>query len=148
MALTDDEKYADAHAEFSKILANVTHLQGNSQTFDFTPYYHQYELVFIDGDHHFEAVKKDTQTAFNLLRDDKSVIVWHDYGYDPETIRWSVLAAIWEGTPEGKRRYLYQVANTMGAVYFPEDLPSETLTPHVMPKHYYEVNLRSVKLEH
>jgi predicted O-methyltransferase YrrM len=145
VALTGDERYADAHARFSKHLDNVTHLQGNSQTFDFTPHRHHYDMVFIDGDHHSEAVKRDTQTAFELLRDEKSVIVWHDYGYDPETIRWSVLSAIWEGTPEAKRQHLYQVANTMCAVYIPESFQTEKLTPHATPKHYYEVSLRSVE---
>lgn len=146
VALTGDETYADAHARFSKPLHNVTHLQGNSQTFDFTPHLRRYDMVFIDGDHHSEAVKKDTQTAFRLLRDEKSVIVWHDYGYDPETIRWSVLDAIWEGTPGAKRQYLYQVANTMCAVYIPESFQTGKLTPHATPKHYYEVSLRSVDL--
>ncbi len=146
VALTGDETYANDHARFSKSLHNVTHLQGNSQTFDFTPHLRRYDMVFIDGDHHSEAVKKDTQTAFRLLRDEKSVIVWHDYGYDPETIRWSVLNAIWEGTPGAKRQYLYQVANTMCAVYIPESFQTEKLTPHATPKHYYEVSLRSVDL--
>ncbi len=142
--LTDNETYADAHTMFSKNLDNVTHIQGNSQTFDFTPYKHQYDMVFIDGDHHSDAVKKDTQTAFELLRDDQSVIVWHDYGYDPETIRWSVLYAIWEGTPEEKRPYLYHVANTMCAVYIPETFPTEKLIPYTKPNHFYEVSLKSV----
>ena len=144
VALTGDPTYADAQAQFSKNLDNVTHLQGNSQTFDFTTHFHQYDMVFIDGDHHAEAVLKDTQTAFELLRNENSVIVWHDYGYDPETIRWSVLSAIWEGTPEEKRAHLYHVANTMCAVYIPEELPTEKLTPFAWPKHYYEVSLRSV----
>ena len=147
VALTNNPQYADAHAMFSQKLHNVTHLQGNSQTFDFTSHLHQYDLVFIDGDHHSEAVKKDTQTAFELLRDEKSVIVWHDYGYDPETIRWSVLKAIWEGTPVEKRPYLYQVANTMCAVYIPETFPTEKLVPHTKPKHYFEVSLKTSPLD-
>ena len=144
--LTDNERYADAHAFFSKNLDNVTHIEGNSQNFDFTPYKGQFDMVFIDGDHHSDAVKKDTQTAFELLRDEKSIIVWHDYGYDPETIRWSVLYAIWEGTPEEKRKHLYHVANTMCAVYLPGELPVGTLVPHALPEHYYEVTLKTVGL--
>lgn len=147
LTFSDDPNYADAHEMFSKNLDNVTHLHGNSQTFDFAPYHRQYDLVFIDGDHHSEAVRKDTQTAFELLRDEKSVIVWHDYGYDPETIRWSVLGAIWEGTPKEKRPYLYQVANTMCAIYIPETLPTRPLVPHIRPEHFYEVTLRSVPFE-
>lgn len=147
IALTGDARYADAHARFSRDLNNVTHLQGNSQTFDFTPHLHQYDMVFIDGDHHAEAVLKDTQTAFRLLKDEKSVIVWHDYGYDPETVRWSVLSAIWEGTPEGKRKHLYHVANTMCAVYLPEELPAGTLVPNTIPDHFFEVNLKWIGCE-
>lgn len=146
IALSGDVRYADAHAKFSRSLDNVTHLQGNSQTFDFTPYHRQCDLVFIDGDHHTDAVFKDTQTAFELLRDEKSVIVWHDYGYDPETIRWSVLSAIWEGTPEDKRKNLYQVANTMCAIYLSEELPVEKLVPYASPRSYYEVVLKSHSL--
>lgn len=144
LAFRNDERYADAHAFFSKPLDNVTHLEGNSQQFDFTPYKGQFDMVFIDGDHHYETVKKDTKSAFELLRDEKSVIVWHDYGFDPETIRWSVLAAIWEGTPEEKRPHLYHVANTMCAIYLPETLPTEPLIPYSTPKHYYQVTLKSV----
>ena len=144
LAINNNELYADAHAFFSKNLANVTHLEGNSQTFDFSTHKGQYDLVFIDGDHHYDAVKKDTQTAFELLRDEKSVIVWHDYGYDPETIRWSVLSAIWEGTPEEKRSRLYHVANTMCAVYLPSDFRTEKLVPHALPDHFYEVTLKAV----
>ena len=145
IALTGDERYADAHAVFSKNLDNVTHLQGNSQTFDFSPYKGQFDLVFVDGDHHYESVRKDTETAFTLLHNDNSVIVWHDYGYDPETIRWSVLSAIWEGTPPEKRPHLYHVANTMCAIYIPERLQAEKLVPHATPDHFYEVKLKSVR---
>ena len=143
IALTGDERYADAHAQFSRHLDNVTHLQGNSQAFDFTPQQYQYDMVFIDGDHHYEAVLRDTRNAFGLLKGEGSVIVWHDYGYDPETIRWSVLSAIWEGTPEEKRKNLYHVANTMCALYLPEDLPTEKLVPNAISDHFYEVNLKS-----
>ena len=147
VALTGNERYADAHAMLSRKLGNVTHLQGNSQTFDFTPYHRQYDLVFIDGDHHTEAVYRDTQTAFELLRDDKSVIVWHDYAYDPETVRWSVLSAIWEGAPEEKRPFLYHVANTLCAVYIPERFQTETLVPFEPIKRCFEVKIRSVDVE-
>ena len=142
IALTGDERYAEAHASFSKNLPNVTHLQGNSQTFDFSPFRGQFDMVFIDGDHHYEAVLKDTRNAFDLLRDEQSVIVWHDYGYDPETIRWSVLQAIWEGTPAEKRPNLYHVANTMCALFIPGRLKAGKLIPNEIPGHYFEVGLK------
>jgi len=52
-----DKRYVDLHRFFSKELKNVTHLQANSQSFDFSPHFNKYDLVFIDGDHHYESVK-------------------------------------------------------------------------------------------
>jgi predicted O-methyltransferase YrrM len=37
------------------------------------------DMVFIDGDHSFEGVVKDTIKARQLLRDGNGVIIWHDY---------------------------------------------------------------------
>lgn len=141
--LTHNERYADLHGFFSQKLPNVTHLYGDSQTFDFTPYHQAFDMVFIDGDHHYEAVKRDTETAFQLLRDDHSVIVWHDYALDPETVRWNVLLAILDGAPADKRKNLYHVSNTLCAVYIPEDLPTGPLTPYEKPQKYFEVTIES-----
>lgn len=141
LALTGDERYAQAHAMYSKDLANVTHVQGDSRNFDFGPFRRQFDLVFIDGDHHHETVLKDTANAFELLRDDKAVIVWHDYAYDPETVRWSVLSAIWEATPADKRPFLYHVSNTLCAVYIPERFKTEKLVPYAPQNRSFEVKL-------
>jgi hypothetical protein len=114
---------------FSKDLANVKHLKGNSLTFDFGPYKNKMDLVFIDGDHHYDAVKKDTEKAFDLLKDEDSIIIWHDYAFNPETVRWDVFRGILDGTPEKYRKHLYQVSNTMCAIYYPHEvatIPYET----------------------
>jgi predicted O-methyltransferase YrrM len=37
------------------------------------------DMVFIDGDHQFKSVERDTQRARQALRDGVGVIVWHDY---------------------------------------------------------------------
>ena len=126
VALSGSERYADAHAFFSRHLSNVTHLHGNSQTFDFTPHLGRYDLVFVDGDDAFRHV-------FHHAAEDHAVL-------------WSVLAAIWEGTPAEKRPHLYHVANTMCAVYLPESLPVGTLIPHATPDHFYQVTLKSIPL--
>ena len=81
--LTGNQRYADLHSFFSNDLANVEQLYGDSQTFDFAPHFGKYDMVFEDGDHHYESVKKDTETAFKLLKGDRSIIVWHDYCLDP-----------------------------------------------------------------
>ena len=141
--LTDNQQYADLHCFFSKDLKNVTQIFGNSMTFDFADHYGKYDMVFIDGDHHYDSVKKDTETAFKLLKDNRSIIVWHDYGLDPETIRWDVLAAILDGTPAEKRKHIYHVSNTLCAVYIPEDLPTHSLVPYETPHKYFEIDIKT-----
>lgn len=136
------KEYAELHGFFSEPLPNVTQLWGNSQTFDFSEYYGQYDMVFVDGDHHSDAVKKDTETAFKLLRDEHSIIVWHDYGSDTETIRWSVLSGILEGCPKEYRSKLFHVANTLCAIYIPNPVNTHPLVPFEKPRRYFEMNIK------
>src|SRR5207253_9135364 len=37
-----------------------------------------FDLAFIDGDHGYETVKRDTEIALDLIGED-GVIAWHDY---------------------------------------------------------------------
>ena len=145
--LTDNPLYADLHSFFSKDLPNVEQLYGDSQTFDFRPHFGKYDMVFVDGDHHYESVKKDTETAFKLLKGERSIIVWHDYSLDPETIRWDVMGAILDGASAEKRKHIYHVSNTLCAVYLPEDLPTHKLVPYETPHKYFEINIKTHKIE-
>ena len=141
--LTGNTLYADLHGFFSNTLDNVEQLYGDSQTFDFKPHLCKYDMVFIDGDHHYESVRKDTETAFKLLKGNRSVIVWHDYGLDPETIRWDVMEAILDGAPAEKRSHIYHISNTLCAVYLPEDFPTHKLVPYERPHKYLEVQIQT-----
>ena len=141
--LTENQQYADLHSFFSKNIGNVEQLYGDSQNYDFQVHYGQYDMVFVDGDHHYESVRKDTETAFKLLKGERSIIVWHDYGADPETIRWDVLGAILDGAPAEKRKHIYHISNTLCAVYLPEDLPSKKLVPYETPRKYFEINIKT-----
>lgn len=141
--LTDDRRYADLHCIFSKDLNNVEQIWGNSLSYDFSTHIGKYDMVFIDGDHHYDSVRKDTETAFKLLNNDKSIIVWHDYCLDPETIRWDVLVAILDGTPYEKRKHIYHVSNTLCAVYIPEDLPTHKLVPYETPQKYFIIDIKT-----
>lgn len=134
------KKYVDLHRFFSKDLANVTHLQANSQTFDFKSIGKQFDLLFIDGDHHYESVKNDTKAAFSLLKNENSIIVWHDYGHTPNDVRWDVLKGILDGTPENKRKYLYHVSNTLCAIYTTKPL-------HTYKQETIEVPTKKFKIE-
>lgn len=57
----------------------ITQLFGDSTTFDYSPYYGQMDIVFVDGAHHYDAVVSDTKNALKLVRPG-GVILWHDWG--------------------------------------------------------------------
>lgn len=56
----------------------VHELFGNSIDFDFSPYYGQVDLMFIDGNHKTEYIRHDTSEALKMVKPG-GVIVWHDY---------------------------------------------------------------------
>lgn len=149
ISLSDDEIRKSGCAEefvttsrfYSKGLSNVTHIGHDSQSFDFSPYANSIDLVFVDGDHSFECVRRDTQNAHSLLRDEGSAIVWHDYGFSPERIRWAVYAGILDGTPVEKRKYLYHVSNTMCAIYSREPITAKQATHPQVPDKRFTVRI-------
>jgi len=62
----------------------ITELFGDSTMFNFRPYEGSMDFILIDGGHHIDVVRKDTENAFQLCsRSGKRCIVWHDYG-NPE----------------------------------------------------------------
>lgn len=140
------KEYIDLHAFFSKNLPNVEHLQGHSHTFDFSAFKHKIDLIFVDGDHHYESVLKDSRTAFSLLKDEQSMIVWHDYTAGPEIIRYEVFRGIWEGTPVEKRKHLYKVENTQCAVYYPFEIKSREVEYPQQPSVSFDVELNVISL--
>ncbi len=115
------DKYANEHGCLIKGRNNITQIHADSQKFNFNSLGKKFDLIFIDGDHKYEAVKTDTENTFPLLRDKNSVIVWHDYSYDPVTPRHSVIQAILDGLPKEAHQYLYHVSNTMCAIYTQSD---------------------------
>lgn len=56
----------------------IVTLTGDSTTYDFSKYYGKMDLVFVDGDHSYGSVLKDSETAFKLAAPG-ALIVWHDY---------------------------------------------------------------------
>lgn len=140
------EEYISQQSFYSKNLNNITHLKGDSANFDFSPYYGKCDVVFIDGDHHYDAVKRDTALAYQLLKDETSVIVWHDYAHTPETVRWDVFRGILEGTPQDKRKNLYHVSNTMCAIYSTTQYNELDKSKLIIPTKKFEVNLKALNL--
>ena len=57
----------------------ITQLEGDSATFDYSPFAGTMDLVFVDGAHSYEYVMSDTRKALALAAPG-ALIVWHDYG--------------------------------------------------------------------
>jgi hypothetical protein len=117
VALGLPEKYANEHGCLIKNKENIKSVYADSTKFDFKSLNRKFDLIFVDGDHKYKAVKSDTKNVFELLKDEHSIIVWHDYGFDPVTPRHSVIAAIMDGLPEEEHKNLFHVSNTLCAVY-------------------------------
>jgi len=137
------ESFIKNHGVFSKNVRNINLVEANSHEFDFNSLNKKFDLIFIDGDHTYEGVVNDTKKVFDLRKNQKSVIVWHDYGNSTETVRPSVLHGILNGVPAEKHKHLYHVSNTMCAIY----IEDQSLTSHVtsfpsMPDKYFSFNVK------
>ncbi|RAK68350.1 class I SAM-dependent methyltransferase [Hymenobacter edaphi] len=134
------EEYIALHGHFSRPLPNVTHLHGNSATFDYRGL-GPFDVVFIDGDHSYEAVREDTARVFRELLHPHSVVVWHDAARQPGVPRWEVLSGILDGLPAAVPGQLYAVGNTLCALYSPAPLPAAAPSRFAAPG-AFEVSVR------
>ena len=140
-------KYLYRLGYFSNNLDNVIHLSGNSMSFDFEALNKKFDVIFIDGDHHYEKVKNDTEKVLTYLAHEESVIVWHDYGHNPEEVRFEVLAGILDGVDSSMHKDLYHVSQTKCAVYIRKELKGRFLDPPEEPDEYFEVSMQSRKIK-
>lgn len=135
------EDYIAQHGFFSRGRSNVIHLEGNSRDFDFAGLGQKFDLVFIDGNHHYDLVRNDTEKVFAHLAHSSTIVVWHDYAFNPEKIRHEVMAGILDGTPSSARHFIYHVANTLCAVCLPESKPAKPFRTPVIPEHSFRVTI-------
>lgn len=133
-------KYADLHGFYSKNQENITHLFGNSLTYDFGKLNKKFDVIFIDGNHKYNFVKNDTAKVFEHLIHENSIVIWHDYAYDPEKVRPEVLAGILDGIPEQYIKNLYHVSNTLCAIYTNKKIESSILNFPIKPEKYFSIN--------
>jgi len=134
-------KYIYLLGYFSKALDNVVHLTGNSMEFDFEGLNMKFDVIFIDGDHHYEHVRNDTEKVFRHLVHKDSVVVWHDYAHHPEKVRYEVLAGILDGTDDSLHSEIYHVAQTKCAVFIKKKIQGRFLDPPEEPEEYFEMKL-------
>ena len=136
-----DERYIGLHGFYSKPFPNVTHLHHNSLTFDFRSLDKKFDLIFVDGDHHYESVRKDSASVFPLMKNEDSIIVWHDYASHPESVRWEVLSGILDGIPAAEHKNLYQVSNTLCCIFSKKPLPSQKPGKFALPALHFTIDL-------
>ncbi len=142
LSLGLDKNYVDSHRFFSKDIPNIQHVFGDSQSFDFDQLNKKFDLIFIDGDHSTEAVRRDTEKMFSLLKNEQSIIVWHDAKLDSENPRYEVLRGIYEGLPLSMHPNIYLVENTLCAVYLPSVISSEPILLNRLPRGVFEITLK------
>ena len=116
-SLNFSDEFIKVHGVFSDKIETITKIEQNSQNFDFNQLNKVFDLIFIDGDHSYEGVLNDSRKVFPLRKNNKSIIVWHDYGFHTENVRYTTLKAILDGIPRDKHKNLFHISNTMCAVY-------------------------------
>jgi hypothetical protein len=131
---------------FSKGLNNITHIEADSQTFDFDSLGSKFDVIFVDGDHTYEGVRSDVANAFKLLKDSNSVLVCHDCGFSAEDMRYEVIAGALDGLPSDKRHNLYRVSNTLCAIYTERKLKTIQPTSPQLPNKVFRVQVTASKL--
>jgi len=56
----------------------IRQLRGDYLTFDFSPYFSNIDMVFVNGNHYYEAVKSDTANALKMVKPN-GYVIWHDF---------------------------------------------------------------------
>ncbi len=146
-----DLKFGDdvinIHGVFSNHIKDITKIEKNSFTFDFTKLNKKFDLSFVDGDHSYEGVLNDSQKVYQLRKDETSIIVWHDYGFNTEDVRYATLKAILDGIPKEKHGNLFHVSNTMCAIYIENtDFKTTKVKVPSYPNKVFSLKIKADKL--
>lgn len=147
IALGYDKQYADLHGCLIKNASNITQIYANSLTFDFQTLNKKFDLIFVDGDHSYETVKSDSAKVFKLLRNDDSMIVWHDSAFNPESPRHSVIAGILDGMPVETHADIYHVSNTLCAIYTKKQVVAEYQNKYIKPDKVFNVKIENIAFD-
>jgi len=140
------KEYANLHGVLSKDKKNIVHLSGNSLNYNFNALHKKFDLIFIDGNHQYQYIKNDTEKVFSNLTHKNSIIVWHDYAFNPEKIRSEVLAGILDGLPNGYEKDIYHVSNSLCAIYYPKEIQSYQIKFPLNPKKTFNVKIETKKI--
>jgi predicted O-methyltransferase YrrM len=65
--------------EYPELEGKIKQVFGDSAKLDWNTLNTPFDMIFLDGCHHYEYVKKDTENALKHLKKG-GVLLWHDYG--------------------------------------------------------------------
>lgn len=119
----------------------LTRIQHNSLTFDYNSLNKKYDVIFIDGDHSTNGVKTDTKNAMKLLKDESSIIIWHDCSFSYSDIRFDVIQGIMLGTTDEQFNSFYRVRNTLCGIYKRNMKPSAIQRNAQIPNKTFNVSI-------
>jgi len=136
-----NEEAINAVDYFTTNLNDIKRIYHNSQTYDFKELYGKFDVVFVDADHEYAGVKIDTSNAVKLLKDENSILIWHDYGRSYESINWQVLHGILDGMPIDTHKNIYKVNNTLCAIYTKKKI-NANYKPQYIPERTFTVNIK------
>ncbi len=140
--LNFNENYIKQIGCYIKNTKNIICLKGNSLNFNYKKYKNKFDLVFIDGEHHYDYVLSDTKNVFKYLIHSNSIVIWHDYAYTPERVRNQVLAAILDGTPKEIHNKIYHPEGTISAIFINKKIKGNILDKYKQPENIYKIKLK------
>ena len=143
------EGYLTNDRIFSRNNPKITYHLGNTLTFDFSSLNKKFDLISIDADNTYSSILQDTKSAFSVLKNDSSIIVWHNYATDMEEqgIRQDILAGILDGIPAEFHKHLYHVSNTICAIFIRGNFPTTMIKFPSYPTKVFELNVVAKKYD-
>ena len=88
-------------------------------------------------------VLNDTKKVFKNLLHENSIVVWHDYAYSAQKIRYEVFKAILDAVGDENHQYLYHPKNTMCAIFTKAQLPTTVFDEMEIPQKIFELKIDS-----
>jgi len=98
-------RFRAAAPPWQAAVQRITQLLGDSVTFDWSPYAGRAGLVFVDGSHAYDYVRRDSETAMRLVAEG-GIVLWHDYG------RWEGVSRALDELEAQRRLGLRHIAGT------------------------------------
>lgn len=103
---------------YAKEKKNVKFLKSDSKQFKPGEYRKSIDLIFVDGNHSQDYVENDTRIALELMKNDSSIIAWHDYILIGELNK-NVLCGILNTIPQHLHKHIIHLQQSNMALYSP-----------------------------